>query len=196
MSDFKHRLHHLLATRSLDTRGPFKLASGDVSSYYFDGKMTEVSPEGAYLIGEVIRDYTADIEFAAVGGLEAGAIPLTTAAVIAYYRTGRQIEGFWVRDAVKSHGTRKLIEGALKPGSRVVIVDDVVTRGESALKAIRAVREKGCEVARVLALVDRLKGARDLYAREGIEDYQTVFTVEDFGVATDVVPGPAEIAAR
>src|SRR5262249_21658395 len=150
MTDLRERLYHLLTTRSLDTRGPFKLASGDVSSYYFDGKMTEVSPEGAYLIGEIIREYTADIEFDAIGGLEAGAIPLTTAAVIAYYRTGRPIEGFWVRDAVKSHGTRKLIEGALADGSRVVIVDDVVTRGESALKAIRSVREKGCKVVRVL----------------------------------------------
>jgi len=105
-----------------------------------------------------------------------------TAAVIAYHRHGRALEGFWVRDKTKTHGTKKLIEGALRPGMRVAIVDDVFTKGSSALKAAQAAREAGCTVAVVLALVDRLAGARDLFQAEGIEKYEAVFTIRDLGV--------------
>ena len=152
--------------------------------------MTEVNGEGAYLIGEVLRERTEDLDFHALGGLEAGAIPLTTAAVISYHRAGRSIEGFWVRDKEKAHGTKKLVEGGLVPNSRVVVVEDVVTRGTSALKVIRAVREMGCEVVRVVALVDRLQGAADVYAAEGVRDYQAVFSIEQFGVKVER-PTPA-----
>ncbi len=190
MTDLESRLLQVLKTRSFRT-GTFRLASGDTSNYYIDGKMTEVSGEGAYLIGEVLRERTEDLDFQAIGGLEAGAIPLTTAAVIAYHRVGRPIEGFWVREKEKAHGTRKMVEGGLAPNSRVVVVEDVVTRGTSALKAIRAVREMGCEVLRVLTIVDRLQGAAELYRAEGIEDYQAVFSIEQFGVQV-VRANPAE----
>src|SRR5215510_11325490 len=130
MSDNERLLLQVLETRSFKL-GTFRLASGDTSTYYIDGKMTEVNGEGAYLIGEVLRERTEDLDFHALGGLEAGAIPLTTAAVISYHRAGRSIEGFWVRDKEKAHGTKKLVEGGLVPNSRVVIVEDVVTRGTS-----------------------------------------------------------------
>jgi orotate phosphoribosyltransferase len=92
------------------------------------------------------------------------------------------MEGFWVRDAVKAHGTRKLIEGNLQRRSRVVIVDDVFTKGTSALKAVNAVREHDCEVVMVLALVDRLQGAEEVFRNAGILNYRSVFTIRDFGV--------------
>ena len=81
--------------------------------------------------------------------------------------------------------TRKLVEGNLRPGSRVVIVDDIITQGNSSLKAIREVKEMGCEVVQVLALVDRLQGAEELFRAEGIVNFQSVFTIRDFGVGTD-----------
>jgi orotate phosphoribosyltransferase len=115
-----------------------------------------------------------------------GAVPLTTAAAITYHLHGRRLEGFWVRDEVKAHGTRKLVEGGLRPGARVVIVDDVITKGGSARKAVRAVREMGCEVVLVLALVDRLEGAKEALHAEGVSNYQAVFTMGDFGVKADV----------
>src|SRR5207249_7839425 len=99
-----------------------------------------------------------------------------------YRNHGRPIEGFWVRDEVKSHGTQKQIEGGLRPGMRVAIVDDVFTKGGSALKAVEAVREFGCEVALVIALVDRLRGAEEVFRRHGIADFRTVFTIRDFGI--------------
>jgi orotate phosphoribosyltransferase len=178
------QLLQLLKDRSFK-RGMFRLASGSVSDYYIDGKMTEVFSEAAYLIGEILYDRTRELEFDAIGGLEVGAVPLTTAAVISYHLHGRRMEGFWVRDKAKAHGTRKLIEGNLRPGSRVVIVDDVITQGNSSLKAIREVKEMECEVVLVLALVDRLQGAEELFRAEGIVNFQSVFTIRDFGVGTD-----------
>jgi orotate phosphoribosyltransferase len=186
MSDAERQLFELLKERSLKIGGPFRLASGDVSNYYIDGKMTEVFSRGAYLIGEVIYERTQGLDIDAIGGLEVGAVPLTTAAVIAYHKHGREMEGFWVRDRVKEHGTEKLIEGNLAPGSRVVVVDDVVTKGKSVVKAFDAVSAIGCEVVLVLSLVDRLAGAERLFREHGIAAYRPVFTIQDLGVLTDV----------
>ena len=105
------------------------------------------------------------------------------------------MEGFWVRNNVKSHGTQKLIEGKLKRGMRVVIVDDVFTQGKSALKAVDAVRTQDCKVVLVLALVDRLRGAQALFIEHGIKNYDAVFTIRDFGVDADV-GSKTEVAAR
>jgi orotate phosphoribosyltransferase len=182
MADAKAQLLQLIKERSFSMDGPFLLASGDTSDYYIDGKMTEVFSKGARLIGEVIYEVTRDLDFDAIGGLEVGAVPLTTAAVISYDLHGKALEGFWVRDAKKQHGTRKLVEGKLVEGSKVVVVDDVVTRGTSTVKAIRAVRELGCDVVRIVSLVDRLQGARELFEQEGITEYRPIFTVEDLGV--------------
>jgi orotate phosphoribosyltransferase len=182
MEDTKTQLLQLIKERSFSMDGPFLLASGDTSDYYIDGKLTEVFSKGARLIGEAIYEATQDLDFEAIGGLEVGAVPLTTAAVMSYDLHGRTMEGFWVRDAKKQHGTRKLVEGKLEEGSRVVVLDDVVTRGTSTVKAIQAVRALGCEVVRIVSLVDRLQGARELFAKEGITEYRPIFTVEDLGV--------------
>ncbi len=181
MTDAEARLFQLLKERSFQ-RGTFRLSSGGMSDYYIDGKMTEVFSEAAHLIGEILYQRTKDLQVDAIGGLEVGAVPLTTAAVISYHLQGRKMEGFWVRDKAKAHGTRKLIEGNLRPGSRVVIVDDVITQGGSSAKAIKEVKEQGCEIVLVLALVDRLQGAAQRFQAEGIAHYESVFTIRDFGV--------------
>jgi orotate phosphoribosyltransferase len=191
MSSLEQQLLQVIEDRAFQ-RGKFRLASGAESDYYIDGKMVEVHSRAAFLIGQVIYERTKHLEFDAIGGLEAGAIPLTTAAVIHYHLNGREMEGFWVRDTVKTHGTKKLLEGKIKAGDRVVIVDDVITKGGSALKAVNAVREMGCEVVLVLALVDRLQGGAQLFRQEGIECYESIFTVRDLGVEVDV---PAETSA-
>ena len=181
MTDAERQLLELLTARSFK-RGTFTLVSGATSSYYIDGKMSEVFSQGAFLIGRVLYERTKDLPVDAIGGLEVGAVPLTAAAVIHYHLNGRTMEGFWVRDKAKAHGTRKLVEGGgVGPGSRVVVLDDVITTGGSSVKAVDAVREAGAEVVRVLALVDRLQGAAKTFAERGIE-YQSVFTTRDFGV--------------
>ena len=191
MTDTEKRLLELLTQRSFKRAPvgqPFTLASGEKSDYFIDGKTTAVSSEGATLIGEVLYEHTKDANIDAIGGLQVGAVPLATAAVIAYHRHGKPIEGFWARDGAKDHGTKKLIEGAMRPGMRVAVIDDVFTKGGSTLKAVQAVRDFGCEVVLVLALVDRLRGARQLFRDNGITDFRTVFTIRDFGI--DV---PAEV---
>ncbi len=181
MSEAETQLLQLLKDRSFK-RGAFPLASGGSSDYYIDGRMTAVFSEAVPLIGEVLYQRTKDLPIDAIGGLEVGAVPLITATVFSYHLHGRKMEGFWVRDKTKTHGTRKLVEGNLNRRSRVAIVDDVFTKGSSALKAVQAVREMECEVVIVLALVDRLQGAQELFGAEGIVNYQSVFTIRDFGV--------------
>ena len=191
MTDAEQQLLGLLTARSFK-KGTFKLASGAMSDYYIDGKMSEVFSKGAFLIGQVLYEQTKDLEFDAFGGLEVGAVPLTSAAVIHYHMNGRTLEGFWVRDKTKAHGTRKLVEGGVKPGDRVIIVDDVITSGGSSLKAVEAVKEIGCKVVLVLALVDRLQGAANAFREAGVE-FRSVFTIRDFGID---VPTGAEAATH
>jgi orotate phosphoribosyltransferase len=182
MSPAESQLLELLKERSFKRGGPFRLASGGVSDYYIDGKMSEVYSESAHLIGEVLYEHTKDLGIQAIGGLEVGAVPLTTAAVISYHLHGRRMEGFWVRDKAKTHGTQKTVEGALHAGWRVAVLDDVITRGTSSLKAAQEVRALGCEVAVVLSLVDRLEGAAEAFREAGVDNYRSVFTIRDFGV--------------
>jgi orotate phosphoribosyltransferase len=181
MTDAESQLLALIRERAF-RRGTFRLASGGTSDYYIDGKMIAVHSLSARLIGEVLYERTRDWEIDAIGGLETGAIPLTTAAVIAYALHGRDMEGFWVRGEAKAHGTRKVIEGNLKEGARVAIVDDVFTKGSSALRAVQEAQAVGCRVVGVLTLLDRLQGARELFASHGIENYVAVFTIRDLGV--------------
>jgi orotate phosphoribosyltransferase len=190
MSDTEKQLLDLLKERSFK-EGTFKLASGAVSNYYIDGKTSEVFSKGAFLIGRVLYEQTKDLPFDALGGLEVGAVPLTAAAAIHYHLNGRTLEGFWVRDKQKAHGTRKLVEGGIKEGDRVLIVDDVITSGGSALKAVEAVKGMGCKVVLVLALVDRLQGAEKAFREAGVE-FRSIFTIRDFGVN---VPTGAEAVA-
>jgi orotate phosphoribosyltransferase len=182
MTAAEAELLRLLKERSLRTDGPFKLASGETSSYYIDARTTVISSAGAHAIGEVLYERTKDLGIHAIGGLAVGAVPLATAAVVAYHRHGRAMEGFWVRDKLKDHGTQKLIEGRLAGGMKVAVVDDVFTKGQSALKAVQAVREAGCEVVAVLALVDRQRGAEELFRDAGVTNYRAVFTIKDLGV--------------
>jgi orotate phosphoribosyltransferase len=181
MSEAEKDLLNLLKERAF-RRGTFQLASGDTSAYYIDGKSIEVFSRGAYLIGEVLYGRTRNLNIRGMGGLEVGAIPLTTAAAVAYQRHGLELEGFWVRDQAKDHGTKKRIEGKLEPGSRVVVVDDVITRGTSSLKAVQEARNAGAQVVRVLALVDRLQGARELFENQHDLPFEAVFTIRDFGI--------------
>ena len=147
--------------------GHFTLSSGKKSDHYYDGKQLSQHPEGAYLIGEEIFDMLSGIDFDAIGGLEVSAIPIVTAVTIVSYIKGKPINSFWVRKEPKKHGTRKLIEGRFRKNSRVVIIDDVITEGNSIKKAIDAVQAEGCEVAKIIVVVDRLEGGSDRLRNQG-----------------------------
>jgi orotate phosphoribosyltransferase len=163
------RLIRLLAERSTK-RGRFTLASGRESTIYVDARLTTMSPEGLALIGPialaVIRDagWTPD----AVGGLTLGADPVSYAVSYASAIAGAPVRAFTVRKEAKQHGTGKLIEGPYRSGDRVVVIEDVITTGGSALRAIDAVRAAGGVVLGVLAVVDREEGGREALEQSGI----------------------------
>lgn len=166
--------------------GNFTLTSGKTSSYYFDGKQVTLYPKGACLLGKVIIEKIRGDSVQALGGLTIGADPIVGAVAALAYPLGLDIKTFIVRKEAKKHGKQKLIEGpALNPGDRVVIVEDVITTGGSALKAIEAVQGEGGQVVKVVPLVDRLEGGAARIEETGIK-VDPVFTARDFGIS---IPG-------
>lgn len=164
------RLHRLLAERSA-RRGRFTLASGRESEFYVDARLTAMSPDGLALIGPLAL---AEIDAAgwmpdSIGGLTLGADPISYAISYASATTARPLRAFTVRKEAKAHGTGKLIEGPFRSGDRVVVIEDVITTGGSALKAAAAIGAAGGEVLGVLALVDREEGGRESIEQAGYE---------------------------
>jgi orotate phosphoribosyltransferase len=163
-------LLHLLATRSA-RRGEFTLASGRRSTLYIDARLTTMSPEGLAAIGPLglaaLRDTGWGVQ--AVGGLTLGADPVAYAISYASALAGTPVRAFTVRKEAKAHGTGRLIEGPFQSGDRVAVIEDVITTGGSALRAVQAVRAAGGEVAGVLALVDREEGGREALEAEGLD---------------------------
>lgn len=164
----RERLLQLLLERSFRV-GEFVLASGQKSRFYIDGRTTTTHAEGQYLIGrlglEAIR--AAALAPDSVGGLTMGADPLAYAIAHASWTAGPPVHAFSVRKEAKAHGTGRQIEGCFEAGQRVVVVEDVITSGQSALRACAAVEQAGGEVLAVLALVDREGGGREAIERAG-----------------------------
>ncbi|MGK7345928.1 MAG: orotate phosphoribosyltransferase [Candidatus Nitrospinota bacterium M3_3B_026] len=158
--------------------GEFTLASGEKSSYYIDLKEVTLDAAGALLTGRavygVMKDWGAD----AAGGMELGAVPISTAVSLVSALEGGAVSSFIVRKKVKGHGAGKRIEGAVGPGSRVVVVEDVVSTGGSSLKAVEALREAGAEIVGVVPVVDREMGGREVFENRGLR-YSPVFTLSD-----------------
>jgi orotate phosphoribosyltransferase len=173
----KERLLAIIKEKSFLTKGgPFRLASGAMSDFYLDMKPTMFSPEGLSLIAELVFNLLRDEPSVdAVGGLELGAVPMISAVCMRSHRE-RPIDGFVVRKEKKGHGTDRKIDGNFRPGSTVVLFDDVTTRGGSVMQAVHAVRAQGATVTKVIAVVDRLEGAAENLKQEGIELVAVVTT--------------------
>ena len=147
--------------------GRVTLSSGKEADYYVDLRRVTLDGEAAPLVGRVMLDLTEDWGYDAVGGLTLGADPVAYAIAYASAQQGRPIRAFTVRKEAKTHGTGQLIEGPLKPGDRVAIVEDVITTGGSALKAAAAVRAAGGVIAGILAVVDREEGGTEALEVQG-----------------------------
>lgn len=146
------------------------LASGRQSDFYFDGKQTTLHSEGGILVGKLFYDAIKDLEVIdGVGGITLGADPIATATSIAAYLAGKRMHAFIIRKEPKGHGTGQWLEGRknLPPGSKVVIVEDVVTTGGSSMKAVRRAEEEGLVVLGIVTLVDREEGGRENIEQEG-----------------------------
>jgi len=162
--------------------GDFTLASGKKAKYYLDGKQVTLDPIGSRLVGEGILDLLDEETMPdAVGGMSIGADPITSAVVTMSAVRGTPVAGFMVRKEPKGHGTNQYIEGPVKPGDDVVIVEDVVTTGGSSLKAIARVEEFGMKVRRVIAIIDRMEGGSEAFAAQGYR-LASLLTIRDFGI--------------
>jgi len=164
----------------------FKLVSGRMSNYYFNCKTVTLNPEGMYLIGNLIFDMIKDMPVCGIGGLTLGADPIADAVAYTSYLKGKPIEAFVVRKSAKSHGTMQWIEGNVKAGDRVVIVDDVITTGKSTIEAIARAREAGLEIVKVIALVDRQEGGYEAII-ENLKDIKVDYKLLEAVVTRDDV---------
>jgi orotate phosphoribosyltransferase len=185
LAAWRERLLELLRTRAFQER-EVVLSSGRTSNFYIDCKQVSLDAEGATLIGELFHAAIEELapQAVAVGGLTLGADPLATATSVVSFQRGRPRAAFIVRKEPKGHGTNQWLESTKLPAGDVVIVEDVVTTGASALKAIERARMAGLRVVHALGLVDRLEGGREVVARE--TPMTTLFTRRDF------LPDPAE----
>ena len=176
--DKKQRLAEILKNKSI-LRGSFTLASGKESDYYIDGRLTTLDSAGLKLIGEIFLDeIQTDPEIATVGGPTMGADPIVGSVLTQAGDREIAMDGFLVRKEAKDHGTGKLIEGNLKEGAKVAVVEDVVTTGGSVLKAIYALEKAGAVISKVLVIVDREEGAEGKFKELGYE-YFSIFKISD-----------------
>lgn len=158
--------------------GDFVLSSGQHSSYYINGKQVTLHPQGALTIGRLLlSQLPADTN--AVAGLTLGADPIVSAVSVVSALENRSIPALIIRKEAKGHGTRAYIEGpSLPEGANVVVLEDVVTTGQSAMKAVERLQDAGYRVEQVMALVDRQQGGAELYESAGLK-FQTLFTIQE-----------------
>jgi orotate phosphoribosyltransferase len=176
------KLIEIVSRRSVQT-GDFRLSSGRRSTYYIDARRTTMSAEGLQVIGllglRTIR--AAGWQPQCVGGLTLGADPVAYAIALASTHEPPHIDAFTVRKEPKAHGTGQLLEGCFESGAQVVVVEDVLTTGASALRAAAAVQAAGATVEGVLAVVDRAEGGAAAIHRAGF-DLRTLLTIRDLGL--------------
>jgi len=176
------RLLDLLRTLSFERR-KVTLASGKESDFYVDCKRTALTAEGHVLIGRVLFDRVRRVRplVRGIGGLTLGADPIASAVAYCSFLEGEPVDAFIVRKEPKGHGTGQWIEGrkTIPDGSRVAVIEDVVTTGGSALKAIERCRAENLEVVACYALVDRMEGGREAIEASGVP-IEALFTRRDF----------------
>ncbi len=182
LEDDRRRLLDLLRALSFERRNVV-LSSGKTSDFYVDCKRTALTAEGHVLVGRLLFDRIRRIRPLprGAGGLTLGADPLASAVALTSFLEGEPIDAFIVRKEPKGHGTGQWIEGrkTIPDGSRVVVLEDVVTSGGSALKAIERCRAERLEVVGCFALVDRMEGGREAIEAQGVP-LESLFTREDF----------------
>ena len=180
INNMKEQLLDLIVNRSLEVADEpiFKLAFGGYSKIYIDCKKTICNANGKLIIGNLIYDKIKNIGVAAIGGLTLGADPIASAVSYTSALKGNPINTFIVRKMAKDHGLKKAIEGDVKKGDKVVIIDDVVTTGSSTVEAIQRAKEFGLIVVKVYVLVDRQEGGKENILKEGVE-YEALIELQE-----------------
>lgn len=176
----REKLIELFRQRALKL-GDFTLASGKKSKYYLDSKQVTLHSIGLRLVSEGLLDLLKDVNFDAFGGMTLGADPIVGGVLTVAAEQNRSLVGCIVRKESKGHGTQQFIEGPLVAGMKIVIVDDVVTTGGSALLAVDRVQQFGCEVVQVVGIVDRMEGGAQTFAARNLP-FRSLLTIKDFGI--------------
>ncbi len=175
--DERERLLELVRTRALRV-GRITLSSGKTSDYYVDAREVVLDPEGAYLTGRLILEMV-DPEAVAVAGMTLGADPIVAAVSVVGYLEGRSLSALIIRKEPKKHGTQKFVEGpSLPEGSKVAVVDDVVTTGSSLARSIDRLKAEGYEPVQVVAILDREEGGSEMLKAKGYR-LESIFTRAD-----------------
>ena len=177
MNENKRRLAELVTELAV-VHGKVTLSSGREADYYVDLRRATLHHEASRLIGTLMRELTADLDYVAVGGLTLGADPVATAVM---HAPGQDIDAFVVRKEAKKHGMQRRIEGPSVAGQRVLVVEDTTTTGNSPLTAVEACRAEGAEVVAVATVVDRATGAAEVLREAGLE-YRFLLGLEDLGL--------------
>ncbi|HII06635.1 MAG TPA: orotate phosphoribosyltransferase [Methanotrichaceae archaeon] len=172
--DERERLLELVREKAL-RMGKITLSSGKVSDYYVDAREVVLDPEGAYLTGKLMLEMI-DPEAVAVAGMTLGADPIVASISVVGHIEGRDLTALIIRKEPKKHGTQKFVEGPVLPeGSKVAVVDDVVTTGSSLLKSIERLRNEGYEPIQVVAILDREEGGSEKLKAAGY-GLESIFT--------------------
>lgn len=181
LKELKAKLAALLNKEALK-RGKFVLSSGRASNYYLDGRIITLTPEGAYLVANIILEMIKGKDIAAVGGPTLGADPIAGALAVLSHINKIPLKAFIVRKATKEHGTQRRIEGpALKSGEKVILVDDVATTGKSLVEAKEVLDKIGVIVEKAIVIVDRCEGAAENLAKASIK-LEAIFNIKELGV--------------
>ena len=170
--------HEQLAKRIAEVallRGTFTLRSGRTSNYYLDKYRFETQPDVLAALGQMLADRVT-VNTDRIAGAELGAVPLAAAAGMAANKPF-----VFIRNQKKDYGTAKQIEGVLNPGETVMIVEDVLTTGGQVLEAVKTLQEAGAKIERIVAVIDRLEGARENIEKAGLV-FESLFTSKDLGI--------------
>ena len=177
LTTLRHKLLDLFCQLAYQ-EGDFVLSSGQRSSYYINGKQVTLHPQGALAMARLLLPLLPE-DTEAVAGLTLGADPIVSAVSVVSVYENRPIPALIIRKEAKGHGTMAYIEGpSLPQGAKVVVLEDVVTTGQSALKAVERLQTAGYTVDRVISLIDRLQGGGALYESAGLQ-FEALFTIED-----------------
>lgn len=152
--------------------GEFTLTSGQKSSFYFDGRLLSLDPEGSDLISQEFLKAIRESGAEGFGGPAVGAVPIVGALALRSWQERAGLTPFFVRSEAKQHGMGRQVEGAVKPGMKVAVFDDTVSTGGSLFTAVDAIQEFGCEIVLVLAVLDRNQGGSSELARRGLPFYR------------------------
>ena len=174
------RLQQIAEERGALRYGEFKLSAGGTSSYYFDGRLLTLDPEGGYLVAKALLPLVLESGAEAIAGPTLGADPIVASVATVSHLEGTPVTALIVRGQTKAHGAGRRIEGSVRAGMKVAVVDDTCTSGRSLFQAIEALEQAGCEVTAALCVLDRNEGGSAEVVRRGYS-FRSLLSADDKG---------------